>query len=43
MDELEELGVIGRPQSGGRTREVLIEKDEDPFDRSAEDEGDLSS
>jgi S-DNA-T family DNA segregation ATPase FtsK/SpoIIIE len=31
MDELEELGVIGRPQSGGRTREVLIESDEDPF------------
>ncbi|MGD8813355.1 MAG: DNA translocase FtsK 4TM domain-containing protein [Anaerolineales bacterium] len=31
MDELEELGVIGRPQSGGRTREVLIEKDDDPL------------
>lgn len=43
MDELEELGVIGRPQSGGRTREVLIDKDDDPFDRFAEDEGDLSS
>ncbi len=24
MDELEELGVIGRPQSGGKTREVLV-------------------
>jgi S-DNA-T family DNA segregation ATPase FtsK/SpoIIIE len=32
MDELEDLGVIGRPQSGGRTREVLIDKDEDPFE-----------
>ncbi len=31
MDELEELGVIGRPQSGGRTREVLIGKDDDPL------------
>lgn len=29
MDELEELGVIGRAQKGGRTREVLISKDED--------------
>ncbi len=28
MDQLEELGVVGRSQSGGRTREVLIE-DED--------------
>jgi S-DNA-T family DNA segregation ATPase FtsK/SpoIIIE len=46
MDELEELGVIGRPQSGGRTREVLIEKNEDPFDQiidSAEDEEEPSS
>jgi S-DNA-T family DNA segregation ATPase FtsK/SpoIIIE len=37
MDELEELGVIGRPQSGGRTREVLIGKDDDPL-RSREDD-----
>jgi len=35
MDELEELGVVGRSQSGGKTREVLIrdevseEEDED--------------
>lgn len=29
MDELEELGIIGRPQAGGKTREVLIEKDEE--------------
>ena len=31
MDELEELGVIGRPQAGGRTREILIGVDEDPL------------
>lgn len=31
MDELEELGIIGRPQSGGKTREVLIGKDDDPL------------
>jgi hypothetical protein len=39
MDELEELGVVGRPQSGGRTREVLIGKDDDPLlDRVEEDD-----
>ena len=27
MDELEERGVIGRPQSGGKTREVLVRGD----------------
>ena len=32
MDQLEELGVVGRPQAGGRTREVLIGVDEDPID-----------
>jgi S-DNA-T family DNA segregation ATPase FtsK/SpoIIIE len=32
MDELEELGVIGRAQSGGRTREVLIEGEDDPLE-----------
>jgi S-DNA-T family DNA segregation ATPase FtsK/SpoIIIE len=31
MDELEELGVVGRQQTGGRTREVLIGKDDDPL------------
>jgi len=31
MDELEDLGVIGRAQSGGRTREVLVEGDDDPL------------
>jgi len=33
MDELEELGVVGRSQSGGKTREVLVrEDDEEEFD-----------
>jgi S-DNA-T family DNA segregation ATPase FtsK/SpoIIIE len=31
MDELEELGVVGRAQSGGKTREVLIDPGEDPL------------
>ena len=31
MDELEDLGVVGRVQSGGKTREVLIREDEDPL------------
>ena len=38
MDELEELGVIGRPQSGGRTREVLLgpdDENEEADDREA--------
>ncbi|HHH82151.1 MAG TPA: DNA translocase FtsK [Chloroflexi bacterium] len=38
MDELEELGVIGRPQSGGRTREVLIDRDEDLLNYTAREE-----
>jgi len=38
MDELEELGVIGRPQTGGRTREVLIGKDDDPLRSKDEDQ-----
>jgi S-DNA-T family DNA segregation ATPase FtsK/SpoIIIE len=29
MDELEELGIVGRSQSGGRTREVLRGNDDD--------------
>lgn len=43
MDELEELGVVGRAQSGGRTREVLISDDEDPLEEAAEEEDDESS
>ena len=38
MDELEELGVVGRPQAGGRTREVLIGADEDPLTPTDPDE-----
>jgi S-DNA-T family DNA segregation ATPase FtsK/SpoIIIE len=30
MDELEELGVVGRSQTGGKTREVLIREDDEP-------------
>ncbi len=32
MDELEELGVVGRSQSGGRTREVLLREPDDDAD-----------
>jgi S-DNA-T family DNA segregation ATPase FtsK/SpoIIIE len=39
MDELEELGIVGRPQSGGKTREVLLKDDEDPLNPTAQDEG----
>lgn len=35
MDELKEMGIVGREQSGGRTREVLITKDDDPIGRRA--------
>lgn len=31
MDLLEELGVVGEPTDGGRSRKVLIEKGKDPF------------
>jgi S-DNA-T family DNA segregation ATPase FtsK/SpoIIIE len=41
MDELEELGVVGRAQSGGRTREVLISEDEDPLLPATDDDEDL--
>ncbi|HET7012253.1 MAG TPA: DNA translocase FtsK [Anaerolineales bacterium] len=32
MDELEDLGVVGRSQSGGKTREVLIRDEEEEED-----------
>jgi S-DNA-T family DNA segregation ATPase FtsK/SpoIIIE len=35
MDELYDMGIIGRPQQGGKTREVLIEEDDDPIGRQA--------
>jgi len=38
MDELEELGVVGRRQAGGRTREILIGEDDDPLTPDDEDE-----
>jgi S-DNA-T family DNA segregation ATPase FtsK/SpoIIIE len=31
IDLLEELGVIGEPVVGGRSRKLLIEKGKDPF------------
>ena len=34
MDELEELGVVGRSQSGGKTREVLVGHDDESDDES---------
>jgi S-DNA-T family DNA segregation ATPase FtsK/SpoIIIE len=38
MDELEELGIVGRSQSGGKTREVLIREDDDDREDEAEDD-----
>ena len=29
MDELYEMGVVGAPRQGGKTREVLIKSDEE--------------
>jgi S-DNA-T family DNA segregation ATPase FtsK/SpoIIIE len=43
MDELEELGVVGRAQSGGRTREVLISEGDDPLENAEQEEDDKSS
>ncbi len=39
MDQLEELGVIGRAQTGGRTREVLL-RDIEVSDEQAEEDSD---
>jgi len=36
MDELREMGVVGREQTGGKTREVFVRGDDDPIgDRAA--------
>jgi S-DNA-T family DNA segregation ATPase FtsK/SpoIIIE len=36
MDELKAMGIIGREQAGGKTREVFVEEDDDPIgDRAA--------
>lgn len=36
VDLLYEIGVVGEPVAGGRTREVLIPQGEDPFERIIE-------
>jgi S-DNA-T family DNA segregation ATPase FtsK/SpoIIIE len=38
MDELEEMGVVGRSQTGGKTREVLLRDDQDDSPDSEDDE-----
>jgi len=36
MDELKTMGIVGRERTGGKTREVFIEEDDDPIgDRAA--------
>ena len=29
------MGIVGRPQEGGKKRELLIEKDDDPIGKRA--------
>jgi S-DNA-T family DNA segregation ATPase FtsK/SpoIIIE len=40
IDELEELGIVGPSQGGGREREVLVERDDDEEDMDDGDPGD---
>jgi hypothetical protein len=36
MDELREMGIVGREQTGGKTREVFVRGADDPIgDRAA--------
>jgi S-DNA-T family DNA segregation ATPase FtsK/SpoIIIE len=35
MDELKEMGIIGREQTGGKTREVFVRCDDDPIGQRA--------
>jgi len=35
MDELKEMGIVGREQAGGKTREVFISEDDDPIGQRA--------
>ncbi len=35
MDELKEMGIIGREQTGGKTREVFVQGDDDPIGQRA--------
>jgi S-DNA-T family DNA segregation ATPase FtsK/SpoIIIE len=39
MDLLEELGVIGEPVAGGRSRRVMIEPGKDPFKHIMDKQG----
>ena len=41
IDELEELGVVGPSQGGGKEREVLITNDEEEFESEPEDNDDM--
>jgi S-DNA-T family DNA segregation ATPase FtsK/SpoIIIE len=49
MDELREMGIVGREQTGGKTREVFVRGDDDPIGDEAariigaEDEADEDS
>ena len=36
MDELREMGIVGREQTGGKTREVFVRGDDDPIGDQAE-------
>jgi S-DNA-T family DNA segregation ATPase FtsK/SpoIIIE len=35
MDELKAMGIVGREQAGGKTREVFVGKDDDPIGQRA--------
>ncbi len=35
MDELKSMGIVGRERTGGKTREVFIEEDDDPIGQRA--------
>jgi S-DNA-T family DNA segregation ATPase FtsK/SpoIIIE len=35
MDELREMGIVGREQTGGKTREVFVRGDDDPIGEQA--------
>ncbi|HLE29958.1 MAG TPA: DNA translocase FtsK [Anaerolineales bacterium] len=35
MDELKDMGIVGREQAGGKTREVFIQEDDDPIGERA--------
>jgi hypothetical protein len=37
MDALEEMGVVGTGKSGGRSRNVLVDEDDDPLGDYARD------